>query len=101
MEMIAIIIQEMMEAGPAICAPIAGRKKMPVPMIALMVIRRIILKSSTFSSLDILAFCFWCLNIKWFLAIALKSWSRERFYEKISALGSHFSFSSDSFFFIR
>ena len=53
MEMMAIMIQEMMDAGPAICAPNAGRKKIPVPMIALIVINRIILKSNTFSNLDI------------------------------------------------
>tara|TARA_Y100000310_G_C20372224_1_gene664058 strand:+ start:443 stop:589 length:147 start_codon:yes stop_codon:yes gene_type:complete len=42
------INQEIIEAGPEVPAPTAGKKKIPVPMIELIVIRRIVGKFSTF-----------------------------------------------------
>ena len=46
--MIERIIQEIIEAGPAAPAPIAGRKKIPVPIIEFIVIKSIAGKPKTF-----------------------------------------------------
>ena len=53
MAMTEIIAQEIKDAGPAIFAPIAGRKKIPVPIIALMVMSKMVGKFNTFFSSDI------------------------------------------------
>lgn len=48
--MIESIAHEINEAGPACLAPKAGRKNIPVPIMELIVMRRITLKLSTFFS---------------------------------------------------